>query len=148
MYDPSRGYPPIVPCLLYDDPVRAAAWLTAVLGLRELLRAQLPDGWVGHLELGLGGGVVLLARRGDRPAASLTQVFVADVEAVCARVPAAGGSVVQAPEDLPWGVRQAVVADPEGHRWAVTRHLRDTDPATWYGVTAPGGTGPQGDSRR
>jgi uncharacterized glyoxalase superfamily protein PhnB len=41
--------------------------------------------------------------------------------------------VAAEPDDRPWGVRQATLADPEGHRWVATRHLRDTDPATWYG---------------
>ncbi len=44
MYDPRRGYPVVVPCVLYDDPVRAAGWLTTVLDMREVVRATLPDG--------------------------------------------------------------------------------------------------------
>jgi hypothetical protein len=31
-------------------------------------------------------------------------------------------------------VLQAVLADPEGQRWLVTSHVRDTDPADWYGT--------------
>ena len=29
---------------------------------------------------------------------------------------------------------QAVLADPEGQRWLVTSHVRDTDPSDWYGT--------------
>jgi predicted lactoylglutathione lyase len=43
----------------------------------------------------------------------------ADVEAVLARVVAAGGSVVVAAEDKPWG-HCAVFADPDGHAWMVS----------------------------
>ena len=32
---------------------------------------------------------------------------------------AAGGSVDGQPVDQPWGLRQAVVVDPEGQRWEV-----------------------------
>ena len=140
MYDPSRGYPAVVPCVRYDDPVAAAAWLVSVLGAREMVRAQLPDGWVGHVELELHGGVVLIGRRAGEAAgtSSLTQVFVEDVDAACARAAQAGGRVLDAPGERPWGVRQAVVADPEEHQWALSRHVRDVDPATWSGkVTGP-----------
>jgi uncharacterized glyoxalase superfamily protein PhnB len=97
----------------------------------------LPDGWTGHLELELGGGVILLGRRGGEFAGteSLTQVFVPD--AAAARATGLGGSVLSEPVDLPWGVRQAVVADPEGQRWALSQHLRDVDPAQWYGQLSP-----------
>ena len=67
MYDPSRGYPVVVPCLLYDD---------------------LP----------------------------------------------AGGTLLDSAAERPWGVLQAVLADPGGQRWLVTSHVRDTDPADWYGT--------------
>jgi uncharacterized glyoxalase superfamily protein PhnB len=32
MYDPGRGYPVVVPCVLYDDPVAAADWYGEVFG--------------------------------------------------------------------------------------------------------------------
>ena len=132
MYDPQRGYPPVVPCLRYADPPRASAWLTAVLGAREIVRATLPDGWVGHIEMLHGTGVILLAR-GAGPG-SLTQVFVPDAAAARDRAVAAGGSLVEDLADRPWGVRQALVADPEGHQWVLTQHVRDVDPADWYGT--------------
>jgi len=40
---------------------------------------------------------------------------VASVSAVIVAIQAAGGSVVTAPKDSPWGFR-AVVVDPDGHR--------------------------------
>ena len=139
MYDPSRGYPTVVPCLRYDDPVAAAEWLTSVLGARRMVRAQLPDGWVGHVELQLHGSVILIGRRtedGTR-SASLTQVFVDDVEAACTVAEQLGGSVLEAPGDRPWGIRQAALADPDGHQWVVCRHLRDVDPEQWFGTVFP-----------
>jgi PhnB protein len=136
VYDPERGYPVVVPCVLYDDPLAVVGWLTDVLGVREVVRATLPDGWVGHVELERKGSIILLGRRGGQLAdtASLTQVFVDDVVAACQRAEAAAaGSVLEGPTERPWGVRQAVVVDPEGQRWVLTQHVRDTDPAEWYG---------------
>ena len=135
MYDPERGYPTVVPCVLYDDPMAVVDWLTDVLGVREVVRASLPDGWVGHVELARDGFVILLGRRGGQFAdtSSLTQVFVADVAAACERAARAGGSIIDEPGDRPWGVRQAVVVDPGHQRWVLTQHVRDVDPKEWYG---------------
>jgi PhnB protein len=141
MYDPKRGYPSVVPCVLYDDISSAVAWLRNVVGVREIVRASLPSGWVGHSEVELGGLIILLGRRGGQLAGttSLTQVFVADVPAACARAADAGAAILEEPGERPWGVLQATVADPEGQRWVLTQHLRDVDPAQWYGtVLDPG----------
>jgi PhnB protein len=136
MYDPERGYPRVVPCVLYDDVPAAARWMVEVLGVREIARASLPSGWVGHVEVELGGHVIVLGRRGGEFAGtmSLTQVFVPDVPAACARATGAGGVVLEEPGERPWGVLQATVADQGGQRWVLTRHLRDVDPAQWYGT--------------
>jgi PhnB protein len=136
MYDPKRGYPVVVPCVLYDDPVRAAGWLTTVLGMREVVRAALPDGWVGHIELERAGAIILLGHRGGQFASSdsITQVFVDDVAAACGRVADLGGTVLDPPHELPWGVLQATVADLDNQRWVLCEHVRDTEPADWYGT--------------
>jgi uncharacterized glyoxalase superfamily protein PhnB len=61
------------------------------------------------------------------------QVYVDDVDACSDVAVAAGGTVLSDPAERPWGVRQAVVADPEGQRWVLTQHVRDVTPADWYG---------------
>lgn len=134
MYDPERGYPRVVPYVLYADPAAAVRWLGEVLGLREALRVPMPDGGVGHAELVSGDQVVMIGVAGGErfgDVSSITLVFVDDVDATCERAIAAGGTLVGAPLDQPWGLRQALVADPEGQRWEITQHLRDADPKTW-----------------
>lgn len=42
-----------------------------------------------------------------------------EVDAVIAEAVAAGGSVVKAAEDAPWGGRSGYFADPDGHLWEV-----------------------------
>jgi hypothetical protein len=64
-------------------------------------------------------------------ASSVTLIFVDDVDATIDRVAAVGGSIVQEPTDQPWGLRQAVVADPEGQRWKISQHLRGAPPREW-----------------
>ena len=134
MYDPKRGYPTAVPYVLYRDPAAASRWVAEVTGFREAIRFTVPSGGpVGHVELERDGAIIMLGLAGSRfgETSSITLVFVDDVDAACARVPDAGGTVVHEPTDQPWGLRQAVVADPEGQRWELTQHLRDVHPAEW-----------------
>jgi uncharacterized glyoxalase superfamily protein PhnB len=133
MYDPERGYPRVVPYLLYADPSAAVRWLTDVLGLREVIRFTTPDGMVGHAELERGGHIVAVGVKGMGfgTVNSVTLVFVDDVDATCDRAVIAGGSVVMVARDQPWGLRQAVVADPEGQRWEISQHLRDVPAEEW-----------------
>jgi uncharacterized glyoxalase superfamily protein PhnB len=134
VYDPTRGYPRAVPYVLYRDPAAAARWITDVLGFREAIRFTVPGGGTaGHIELERQGAVLMLGLTGSRfgQTASITVVFVDDVDAACARIPAAGGTILDGAADQPWGLRQAVVADPEGQRWELTQHIRDVAPAEW-----------------
>ncbi|GAA4586761.1 catechol 2,3-dioxygenase-like lactoylglutathione lyase family enzyme [Actinoplanes octamycinicus] len=53
------------------------------------------------------------------PTAGLAGVAISfrvdDVDAVTAAAEKAGAAVIDAPEDQPWGERQAVLTDPDGH---------------------------------
>ncbi|MDQ2788379.1 MAG: VOC family protein [Actinomycetota bacterium] len=132
MYDPKRGYPAAVPYLLYRDPAAAARWLIDVLGFREAIRFTVPDGGpIGHVELERDGAVLMLGMTGGRfgETSSITLVFVDDVDQACSRASLAGGVILDQSRDRPWGLRQAVVADPEGQRWELSQHLHDVAPA-------------------
>jgi len=84
MYDPARGYPRVVPYVLYSDPAAAIDWLVAVLGLDEALRVTMPDGTVGHAELTSEDQVVMIGISGGErfgSVSSITLVFVENVDA-------------------------------------------------------------------
>ncbi|WP_436530030.1 VOC family protein [Actinoplanes sp. HUAS TT8] len=49
------------------------------------------------------------------PAGVAVSFRVDDVDAATAAAEKAGAAVVDAPEDQPWGERQAVLTDPDGH---------------------------------
>jgi uncharacterized glyoxalase superfamily protein PhnB len=70
---------------------------------------------------------------GDRfgAIASIKQVFVDDVDQVCNRAVAAGGTIEEQPVNEPWGLRQAVIADPSGQRWEVSQYLEHVPPEEW-----------------
>ncbi len=141
MFDPARGYPNVVPYLRYADPALAVRWLTDVLGAREALRLTLPDGRIGHVELLLGRAVVsvgLLAEGAPNTPLptrhtlqSMTLVFVEDVDAAAQRAVSKGGHLIDPATNQPWGLRQAIVADPGHHLWELTQHLREVPPSAW-----------------
>lgn len=141
MYDPRHGYPSVVPYLRYRSPEVAIAWLTDVLGAREAIRMTAPDGRVGHAELLIGEHVITLglttvehdtAGPADRDTVrAMTLVFVDDVDEAATRAVRLGGTLVDDPTDMPWGLRQAIVTDPEGHVWELSTHTRDVPLEAW-----------------
>ncbi|MFJ3232892.1 VOC family protein [Streptomyces sp. NPDC086787] len=143
MYDPDSGFPRVVVELAYADPDRAVDWLVRVFGFRLLLR-QPGQGPLGHADLDTGGGVVMVRRAGegfaghcaDHPCKQVI-VWVPDVDAHFAHTTAAGVPTVHAPTDKPWGLRQYLVRDVEGHLWEFTQHLRDVPPPEWGAVALP-----------
>lgn len=102
----------------------------------------LPDGRIGHAELVLDAHVITLGlavvggdaawRPADRNAVrAMTLVFVPDVDAAAARAIELGGAVVDDATDMPWGLRQAIVTDPEGHVWELSAHIHDVAIESW-----------------
>ena len=61
----------------------------------------------------------------------MTLVFVADVDAATNTAVRLGGTVVDPPTDMPWGLRQSIVADSDGHVWEISNHHQDVPLADW-----------------
>lgn len=126
------GASTIMPALRYRDAHAAIEWLCNVLGCKRHVVYDGPDGTVGHAELALGGGMIMLGSYKDdaygknfRPPAELgaetrsAYVVVADADAAWARAQAAGAAVVRPLQDTEYGSREFTVKDPEGHSWSV-----------------------------
>lgn len=115
------------PMLAYADAPAAIAFLTQAFGFEERFRMDMPDGSVGHAELGLGDQVVMLAS--EWPAGGVVsplrlpalhaQLFVRvdDVEAHFTRARAEGATIAAEPTDQAYGERTYRAIDPEGQRW-------------------------------
>ena len=101
----------------------------------------LPDGRIGHAEMTLGTGLITLGLATEPPKdalpptratlSAMTLVFVDDVDAAVERALARGGELVGAAADQPWGLRQAIVADPGRHLWELSAHVRDVALSDW-----------------
>ncbi len=88
------------------------------------------DGDVGHVEVEIGGSVVMLfdAKPGWPRMPAHLRVYVADAEAAVRRAIDAGGRVVTRPTLLAFGERVARVRDPQGHLWWLHERVEDVSP--------------------
>lgn len=121
--------PAITPYIVVTDARAAIAWYTAVFDAHERgERHVMPDGAIGHAEIAVGDGVLMLADAAaaggvpvaaptpGQPASHTLHVRVDDVDAAFARAVAQGADAEREPTDYPYG-RIAVLLDPFGHRW-------------------------------
>jgi uncharacterized glyoxalase superfamily protein PhnB len=117
----------IVPMLVYADAPGALEFLAEAFGFIERYRMDMPDGSIGHAEIGLGDQVVMIASEWHaggvvsplRLPALHAQIFVRvdDVDAHHARARAAGATIAAEPADQEYGERTYRAIDPEGQRW-------------------------------
>jgi PhnB protein len=104
-------------------------WLGEAVGFSERLRMDGRDGTIGHAEMELEGGVIMLDHPGggyESPARHghshhLVHVYVDDVH--FARAEAAGAKIVAPPETKPYGDRNYTAEDPEGQQWTFSQHV-------------------------
>lgn len=132
------GYPQIAPYLCVDGAEAAIEFYGTVFGAKERMRMDGPDGRIGHAELEIGTGIVMLADEfpelGVRGPKSIggspvtVNVYVEDVDAVFARALAAGATEERPLENQFYGDRSGGFVDPFGHRWHVATHIEDVDP--------------------
>ena len=128
---PNRSVPPsaVIPTLAVPDVVAATDWLCAAFGFRVRLR-------IGshRAQLMAGDGAVILTELPARvPVVADHGVLVRvdDADAHHARAAAAGAVIVRPPETYPYGERQYVARDPDGHAWTFSESVADADPAAW-----------------
>jgi len=125
------GYAPVpnaslTPSMRYEDPMRAIAWFRDTCGFTEKLVVPREDGGVAHSELTLGSGAVMCSSRADDELATVTPgagggttgsvyVYVADPDALYARMQTTNTRIVQPIAETDYGSREFAVVDPEGN---------------------------------
>jgi len=123
----------IIPALRYRDASAAIEWLCRVFGFEKKAVYPGPENTIGHAELTLGGGMIMLGSykddaygRGFKSPGELggvetrgTYIIVGDADAVYARAKAAGGTIVRELQNTDYGSREFTVKDLEGHSWSV-----------------------------
>jgi uncharacterized glyoxalase superfamily protein PhnB len=122
-----------MPTLRYKDANAAIEWLSSVFGFQRHAVYPGPNNTVGHAELTLNGGMIMLGSckddeygRGFKSPSDLgnletrsAYVIVTDADAVYSRAKAAGGQIVREIQNTDYGSREFTVKDLEGHSWTV-----------------------------
>jgi PhnB protein len=131
-------YPQVTPYLIVQGAAAAIDFYTAVFGATERMRMPGPNDTVGHCELQLGRGLVMLADEfaemgifgpktvGGTPV--IVSVYVEDVDAVFERALQLGATSLRPIKTEFYGDRSGQFEDPFGHRWSVATHVEDVPP--------------------
>ena len=130
-----KGYAGVTAYLIISGAARALDYYKKAFGATELMRFPGENGGIGHAEIKIGDGVVMLADEapgmGYRSPESLggtpvsMMFYVSDVDAVFAKAITAGGTVKQAVKDQFYCDRSGTLVDPFGHVWTIATHVED-----------------------
>lgn len=130
-----ENYPRVTPYLSIDGAAAAIEFYKKAFGAKERMRFGAPGGKIGHAEIEIEGGLIMLADEypemdfrspkalGGSPVT--LHIYVDDVDAFCARASAAGATVLRAVADQFYGDRSCQLKDPFGHTWSFATHVED-----------------------
>jgi uncharacterized glyoxalase superfamily protein PhnB len=114
----------VTPYLLYEDGEAAIEFATRAFGFREVDRATGAAGGLhAELETQLGGRIYLgepstgFRNPADVGATSQVYVLVDDADVHYEQAMGAGATIIEEPNDLPYGHRRYGCVDPQGHEW-------------------------------
>ncbi len=129
----------ITPYLTVADGAGAIAFYQRVFGATVVVQLSDPAGNIGHAELRIGAGRIMLSdeypevesvgpvRLGG--SSFTVHIYVEDADAVFARAIAAGATALRPVEDQFYGDRGGKLRDPFGHLWWVASRIEVVSPA-------------------
>jgi uncharacterized glyoxalase superfamily protein PhnB len=119
MADTIDTYRTLTPYLVVPDADAEIRFLKDAFGATEGQCQRQADGSVMHAELNVGNSLVMLGQAGNewKALSAALYVWVPDVDAAYARALAAGAASQSAPEDKPYGHRNAGVVDQNDITW-------------------------------
>ena len=132
------GQSALTPYLTVRDAAKAIEFYQRAFGAIEELRMAAPGGKIGHAEMKIGSGRIMLSDEypemdvrspetiGGSPV--MMHLYVEDVDATFAQAVAAGAKVVRPLEDQFYGDRAGKLVDPFGHSWFLATHKEDVAP--------------------
>ncbi|HEX8643357.1 MAG TPA: VOC family protein [Allosphingosinicella sp.] len=119
------GFSTVAPYFFSDDAEAYVRFLVEGLGGRETMRTMRGDGKIANAQVAIGDSTVMVSDASDRfPATRASYyLYVDDADAATESALGAGGSLVMAVADMPYGDRQSGVADPGGNIWWISQRL-------------------------
>ena len=122
-----EGYHAVTPHLVIRDAARALDFYRHALGGEELFRLPGPDGKLMHASIRIGDSIVMMndEMEGQPAPQTILHVYTNDADALFARATRAGATVVMPLDNMPWGDRYWIVADPFGHVWSIASRVEE-----------------------
>lgn len=113
------GYHSVTPFLAIRGVQELIEFLQAAFDAELTESIPGPEGGVAHAEVRIGDSMVMMGEAAEDGTAfpAMLYLYVEDVDALFERAVAAGGAVVRAVEDQPYGDRVGAVSDPAGNQW-------------------------------
>jgi uncharacterized glyoxalase superfamily protein PhnB len=119
MPDTLETYRTVTPYLVVPDADREIKFVEAAFGATQKMCQRLPDGAVMHAEFVIGDSTIMMGQANEQWKALSGSLFlwVPNVDEVYQKALAAGATSLRAPEDMPYGQRNAGVLDSCGINW-------------------------------
>jgi PhnB protein len=127
----------LMPYLIVKDAPAALDFYARAFGAKEELRLTNPTGTIGHAHMTIGDSAFMLADEhpefgalspvtlGGSPIT--LHLTVADPDAAAQRAVDAGATLLRPVQDQFHGNRAGMVADPFGHKWALSAEIEKID---------------------
>jgi uncharacterized glyoxalase superfamily protein PhnB len=111
-------------CLLPKGAPALIDFLKRAFGIEEIQRHE-AGGAVVHAQLKFGSSILEMgeAHGQYQPMPCAIHYYVSDVDEAYRRALAAGAVSISAPEDRPYGERNAGILDSHGNTWYLAKHL-------------------------
>jgi catechol 2,3-dioxygenase-like lactoylglutathione lyase family enzyme len=116
----------VAPSVPVTDMGRALTFYRDVLGFSVRFTNGTP---VSFAVIDQGGAELHLGVRPDKAGALHAHLMTDDLDAVYDRLEQAGVTVRQPPRVHPWGLRDIVIADPDGNTFEIAQPVSEPAPA-------------------
>ena len=126
MPDTLNTYRTLTPYLCVPDADVEMRFLKTAFGATETLCHRNAEGKVMHAELTVGDSLVMVGQASGewKPLSAALYLWVTDVDGTYARALEAGATSQSAPEDKPYGHRNAGVLDKNGVTWWIAAPVK------------------------
>ena len=120
-----EGYHSITPRLFVPDADALVEFLKRAFGAVERPRV----GKGSPAEMVIGDSIVIVSPSGVRPALpAFLYLYVSDTDAAYREALRAGAKSLEAPANMHYGDRRAMIEDPHGNTWQIATHVEDVSP--------------------
>lgn len=128
----------LTPYIAVKGAASAIAFYKKVFGAKEEFRLEDDQKRIGHAEIAIGDGRLMLSDEypdfGALSPASIggspvkLHLYVEDVDATMKTAEAAGATVLRPAQDQFYGDRSGMIADPFGHQWFLATRKEEVSP--------------------